>query len=536
MNILDRSPSRRLVPIAVAVLLLTAGVADTHAQALGSEPAPLDPAKVVAAMKKATKQYELLISEVPHESRQHGEQLIELLENAVHMAPDDAWVIGHLVGMKIKYGHLNEALEDARACRAYASWCFELEGFALHELGLIPEAEAAFMTSLTTMPVGLRCRRSNLSRVLTTDAARWYSALPCGARDVLTARIWWLADPLYMQPGNDRYTEHRVRLIAQELHDQTVALFEAMHGCKPSHRLALERLGWPETWWTYEVVFEAMPVRPFGYGFMPLLVDTSAGFGTTWDLQGTHETYDPLYGPVVRLAHQIAVLERNGEALIVAATDLRETPFRGFGAVRTGLVLMRDENDVPVIHADSGANGVFRFRAAGVADTVLASVEASQAGGGAGRARQFVARSAPTIDGFGVSDPLLFAWQDELPEQLDSIFPRMLGTTRIRADTPVGLFWEVYGAGHGDDLAVSISAVAEEQGLLRRLGAALGLVGPKTAMELTWQDAAGDYGITGRSLRLDLSHLSAGRYTLRVTITAPGRAPVTATRAVELIA
>jgi hypothetical protein len=45
------------------------------------------------------------------------------------------------------------------------------------------------------------------------DPRRGYRETACQEWAEVEARLWWLADPLYLRPGNDRYTEHRSRVV-----------------------------------------------------------------------------------------------------------------------------------------------------------------------------------------------------------------------------------------------------------------------------------------------------------------------------------
>ena len=86
--------------------------------------------------------------------------------------------------------------------------------------GNFAAADSAFSLALNSMPDSTRCHWLNLAPLLDDDLRDDYKKLTCSQREVADARIWWVADPLYMTPGNERRTEHYSRVLYTALeHD-----------------------------------------------------------------------------------------------------------------------------------------------------------------------------------------------------------------------------------------------------------------------------------------------------------------------------
>jgi hypothetical protein len=103
-----------------------------------------------------------------------------------------------------------------------------LLGFTRHNDKRFDEAERNFDAALAAMPVDKRCMWEDLGQIFNDVAlASYYSKRRCADRGEVNDRIWWLADPMWIVPGNDRRTEHYSRWVTAEL-----------------QRLEAELLGW----------------------------------------------------------------------------------------------------------------------------------------------------------------------------------------------------------------------------------------------------------------------------------------------------
>jgi hypothetical protein len=164
--------------------------------------------------------------------------ILSALDSLATIAPMSDWIAGQRVSFAIKSGELEHAAASADACRATLWWCQALRGYALHQIragsgaarfdsALVsaPAGTAAWETP--TMPSagdrGLRCEWADLSLLISDIALRSdYQARPCGEVGEFDRRFWWLADPLWSTPANERRDEHLARNVQARLRDQVL--------------------------------------------------------------------------------------------------------------------------------------------------------------------------------------------------------------------------------------------------------------------------------------------------------------------------
>jgi hypothetical protein len=75
-----------------------------------------------------------------------------------------------------------------------------------------------------------------------------------------------------------------------------------------------------------------------------------------------------------------------------------------------------------------------------------------------------------------------------------------------------------------------------DRGWLRKAVEWMGLAQQSRPVTLSWQEQVlSPTKVLGRSLELELPGLSAGGYTLQLTVTASGRMPLVTSRAIEVV-
>ncbi len=465
-------------------------------------------------------------------------QAIAALDVGGAALPGDDWITGHRVGMRVKTGELDLALELARDCQASEWWCAALLGFVLHERGEIEASERAYDLALSRMPEDLRCEWISEIHLFERHLYGWTRAGECEAFSELSSTVWWLSNPLFMEPGNDRRTEHLSRIVQLRFHNETLEL----HGpaCHPGHHWSLISHGFPPTRWSYAAPFE--PFDGPGLRFVPgreVRGDPFASREEDWETAPAwpEERYAvPRWSVLHPLPAQVALFQRNGVLHVAAASELRGHPLEGGAGLRTAVALSEGPDTPPTVlpFLRPGSPRLFRTDLAPV--PLVISMEAVTDEGAAGRTRWGHRPGAAAPGGLALSDPLLFAWEDGMEETLESVVPRMLGSTTVGAEGELGVFWEVYGVARGHDVDLSVAVVPEDRGIFRRLGEALRVLPRNASMEFTWREAPGEEAIAGRALRLDLSKLSPGRYTFRVSALGTGGTEVIATRSMEIVA
>ncbi|HXL87297.1 MAG TPA: hypothetical protein VN927_08790, partial [Gemmatimonadaceae bacterium] len=172
-------------------------------------------------------------------------ELLRDLEKAGNAVPGDDWIIGQRIRYLVE-GHDSSAISTARSCKATKWWCDALVGLALHVSGKFAAADSTFSVALEEMPALTRCHWLNLSPLLDDDLRDAYRKMSCAQREAADARIWWVADPLFMTPGNERRTEHFSRVLHTALQQDAANTYGSRWGGDLAE-LTL-RFGWAEKW------------------------------------------------------------------------------------------------------------------------------------------------------------------------------------------------------------------------------------------------------------------------------------------------
>lgn len=485
------------------------------------------------------------------------ERLLARLAEAAAVAPGDEWVAGQRVRYLLEAHRAEEAVAAAEACRSRGWWCAALVGYARHEAGDFARAEAAFETALGGMPEEERREWTDLSRLLAPGQEGAYRRLRGAARDSLERRFWWLADPLWSVPGNDRRTEHLSRWVTDRLQDRAATTEGWVWG--DDLREILLRYGSPTGWervrsWGYASAGTRPSViahyAPRSREFLPPLgaarepATLRAGDYRLED-EKPRTSYAPAYAKDFRAAeHQVAVFRRGERGVVVAAWDLDADSVPAATPVEAALVLARGPSSEPEIAraALAGATGTLRAEAA--PGPLFVSLEVRARADGADRigwARMAVEVPPPPASGIALSDVLLLRPAEALPETLEEAVAVARGSARVKAGERIGLFWEVYrtprGAGETPDtLSVSVSVAREgEPGLARRLGQALGVAGRDRAVRVTWKQEADGLPVLPRALAVAIPDLRPGEYTLRVSVRQGEGEEVAAERRVRVV-
>ena len=485
----------------------------------------------------------------PARIRQARTRLIAALDGAGTALPGDDWIIGQRVRYLLEDSQPQAATLVAEQCRATPWWCAALHGLVRHVSGDFAAADSSFAAALGAMPEEERCRWTNISSLLDGDLAGRYRHWDCGARAALEERWWWLSQPLWSQPGNDRRTEHFARHAMARLEEGRRTLFGLFWA--DDLRDVLVRYGWP-TFWTREpldyLTVSAEPKvtghdRSPAFHFAPrahALDHPESATADDWTLDPprARERYAPAYATSVHaLDDQVSVFRRRDSCLVVAASNLSADTAMAGQSARAALVLASNERDRVIIEQQSRLDRPDVLLATAPCGPMLLSLEVmAPASRHVARTRHGVLLDAHAT----ISDLLLLDAGDSLPTDVAMAIPSALASNRVRVDRPLGLFWEVYGlSSGGEEVTTSVTVARHRSGWLRRAVEAVGLAGHRRDVSLQWTEVliprADEPDVAGRALALDLSSLSPGRYRIEVTVTANGRGPVTVRRDIELV-
>jgi hypothetical protein len=477
-----------------------------------------------------------------------AERRRELLEDFAEAAadlPGDEWIAGQRVRYLVEAGEDDGAVAAARACRAEGWWCAALEGLALHEAQRFPESEQAFDSALAAMPAEDRARWTGVEVLLRPADKRTWRTTPEGDRERLARRIWWLADPLWSEPGNDRLTEHFARWTMDRI-QQRARQVDALRWGDDMTEIVL-RYGWFTAWERSEPttmggVQSGSAVgynEPRTWEFIPPLEtvrDPTLLRGDEWPLAETQPTitrYAPEYARhIMMLPHQLAVFPRRGAALLVAGYALPEDSLPADPCLHAALVAMDDaggrRTESP--WQPNAASGALYVELP-APNTVISLELREDSTRSVARRRQAVAWDADAR----VSDLLLLAHPDARPVEVMEAARIARGSAILAPGERVGVFWEMYDVEASDSVQVRVGLIPGRAVWGRRRLEAIGIVKGARTVRMGWSEGVEAGPVVGRSLAVGIPpDLRPGDYTLEVTVTGPGLAPATARRPITV--
>jgi len=479
----------------------------------------------------------------PIATRDARDSLISVLTAAAQQVPGDAWVVGERVMYLAEAGRHGDAVDAATECRGAAWWCAALTGYAYHTSGLEVEAAAAFDTALREMPEAIRCRWRDISWLLDDHTSGRYRHTACAERGAIEERFWWLADPMYSVPANERRNEHYSRLVISRLQERGFSPWGIPWG--DDLRELTVRYGWPVRWMrsrSHHLMSDPLAgvagLQPEpSYQFEPsrqAMDDPLAARTEDWNLRpaDARARYADLHArSILSMQPEMALFLRGDTALVVALYDVSEDSVLGAAHLEAALILARNEHDTPVLDTVHGAPAAGALVARVSWEPTLASVEL-RADDGSRAARTRFAVHPPGTTGVTVSDLLFYDPVGKTPTSLGEALPRAMPVHRREPGTKLGLYWETYGLGsQGDSAQVEVSVKKLGGGLFKALFGGKG----KTPTSLRWIERAQPHDdMAPRGVTLDLAGLSPGHYRIEVRVSHAGSADATTARELEI--
>lgn len=156
-------------------------------------------------------------------------RFLERLKKAAIDEPSEPYPIAHAVYAHTRLRRTATAVDLAIECSSVEWWCDLLRGLAHHHRDMPERAEEYFRRGLLAADRELACRLAGVGELLTRRDRDTYDDLNCSTRTEFEARFWWLADPMFSMPGNDRWTEHISRRFELVLHEPIVWLTGNQH-------------------------------------------------------------------------------------------------------------------------------------------------------------------------------------------------------------------------------------------------------------------------------------------------------------------
>jgi hypothetical protein len=476
--------------------------------------------------------------------------LLGTLDSAARAAPQDAWIRSRLTWYSIEAGDTTAAIAAARECRdgEVAWWCDALLGLALHAAHRFAEAERAFQRALAAMPESTRCQWTDVTPLLDGDAEDLIDSAPCNARDSLTGRLWWLADPFHSIEGNELRSEHFARLTFAVLHERWRSSHPFRWG--DDMRQMVLRYAWPVAWSRDRARERSPTLGGFSmaltghepvpaYDYFPEAAAITSPYTADtshWRLRrdraSTHYAH-PFAAPMRPLRHQFARLRRGDSLLVVAAWTATGDTLFAKGVARVALALSRDDGRVQeVVRSDASEPRGVLTQLTTMADQ-LASLELFAANSrAAARARQGL-RALHLTGGVAMSDILLLA-PGPAPRTFDDVLDRLLPDGRLPDEREVTLYWELYGIRLEEAPRVTVAVARVRTSFGRRLAERLGFREEPQTIEMQWATDAPAATRAAGSVTLDLRDRPSGTWRISVTVTDSSGRAATATRDLEI--
>jgi hypothetical protein len=523
--------------------------------------------------------------------------LVARFAAAARANPSSPWLAGQLVRLNLDQNDIAAARSAARACRQSRAWCLLLEGYVEQAAGRIALADTIFSRAVAVMKGPERCQWTSVATLLDARSRAAYERIDCADRDSVDATFWWLADPLYIEPGNARRVEHFARQVLVRLH-ASAGVDERWDWRPQSGGDALAamivRYGWPShLYWAgnyeanghydwlgfHDATLDAAPeyelpryhaAPSWGAVLDPSTLSSAdasrfaprMGYGAIdWE----NDFWPPEHarralGPVLDLPEQMVIFRRDNDALLAIGMDVPQKFFAPGARVPydASVIAARDATDrwVPSRESlvlDGRGTTVLVSPLSSRAQIVSAELAPADAAPGlAVRVRRAVHPPAPLsvlqAGEVALSDPLFYrpGAAVDPPANTAEAVASMFGSLALN-EKRIGVFWETYGIAPGDTVDVSLHLTSlDRPGVLRRLGSAIG-IGDAEASEVTvsWREPrsrekqttiyAGDVPIQSRGVVLDVSRMRPGRYTVEITVTRHGAPPATARRDVTIV-
>ena len=480
-------------------------------------------------------------------------ELLAGLDSLGALIPGDHWIFGQRVRYLVEASRFASAEALVRRCTLPERWrCDAHLGFVHHNRTEFAQAEQAFGRAIATMPDELRREWTAPGFFLDRELRRWHAEQPDSAAAL--ARLWMLADPLFLAEGNDRWTGHMSRWSYSMSAERAGNPFEMSWGDDLTE--VVVRYGWPDGWertWPrvgqsrHRVIGRDLPGAFRTFPPREVLArDPAGGEPVGWEIPQHHSrsAYRPPYlDSLGVLDGQAARFWRPGHVVVVGAwTAPREMLAAGdveaarnveAAGVLAGLFVEQDGE----IRADERAiadpgQPVRLIARVPWADWGTLSLEAwVPEARRAYRLRAGMGFRQLPAGLMAVSD-LVFLETGAEPGSLDELVGVLRTSSEVGSGEALGVALEVYGLGtRGVPVRFHTRVERRGEGLLRRIGRWLRLAGPSEAVSVSWEESGPrSPDALFRTFTIGLPALRPGKYDAVVEVSAPGRPPLTARR------
>ena len=507
------------------------------------------------------------------------------LDSAAKLLPGDLHLTGQRVRFALDARDVAGAARAALSCTGNAAQCSLLQALVLYRLGDVARADSSFAAAAAQMGDSERCAWNDVRALLDEDERVVYERLSCADRAQFEAQLWWLADPLWIEAGNERRVEHFARRVMISLaaafgEDERQRFTPRKGGDAVIESLV--RYGWPSHmfwggpgvdrahggWLLTHVADTAAPyvvreyTRERRYHVLPSLRALNAPFEILpdpWEISAPNG--DDNWWPVEHYARdasdiaqfpvgQSGMLRRRDVARFVWAADVDSAVVAG----RLTATVFESRSVAVVKRVASAtihAGKPIALDASLREGPTLIGIEIPGDSTRAAMRARFGATIAEPLSALGsgraLSEPLLIDPPADAARVDDSVaVARMYGSATFAKLNRIGVYWESYGFRANDTLDVELRITREDQpNVVQRAIRVLGLGSPAGgSVGVRWREVPGsnrsiqrlegDVPVQMRSIVVELSRLARGRYRLQLAMNRPGEAPSLSERMFEL--
>ncbi|MGV3710716.1 MAG: hypothetical protein ACO1Q7_17975 [Gemmatimonas sp.] len=535
--------------------------------------------------------------------RREREQLLRTLAEAQSRNPDDMWIFAQRVRFTIDQRSPANARELLRECPGTSIECARIGGLVEEFAGDVGKAEAYFREAevgrSATRAAGDSGARSCVDpevwllfmvgdREKLSDAA-------CDEQRRFVDRMWWLADPLWSVPGNERYVAHNARQVMMDMRsvlDRDERYVWSQVGGGNAMRELVVRYGWPGyTYWpggAFEEEISRIREDPQRLRFVAppytakeyspdrsALIPHIDGINNPLTITSQHWTLHLPEGkdqddwwptehmmlfPILKLLPEGQWAQWRRDSTIEFAMTVDNAVRNGVdtaahGPTRAALVASSGTQEFRVLDdRELPVRSTLRLSARYPSQPFVMSAEVR-----ARTVREPMLRSRfglappPALremrDGELAMSDLAFMFVADrgrpLPTELDAVRAAMAGSTTFSRSDPVAIYWESYGYRPTDSVTFSLRINRREDiGIARRLGSALGVASAlDDSVSISWTESGGSVNgtviagvrpIIGRSVAVDLNRLPPGNYSLSIVMQRSGAPPSRSERVFSL--
>lgn len=525
--------------------------------------------------------------------------LIQRLSVALTQYPQDEWIAGQLVRFTIDQRVPKNSVKAALRCRQSSSTCASLQGLALEQAKNYAAAEAAFRRADSIERAephnkDALCIDDAVLMLIRSDDRDKIRDADCATQQTFVDRLWWLADPLWGIPGNERFVAHGSRLTSVALRSITNRderyvwdLFNGGQGVRET----VIRYGWPSyTFWPgsalqnqIQRVLDLMPARKTQPPYTvkeyldaqsALIPNGSAIFdpfhvtNDSWDMwRSASSDRDKWWAPEFMMpatrvqpmvSGQDVMWRRDANIVYQLAVDdplsNRDTASKELSrAVLWGGTDPKSTRKLADALIDEGHT--LRLKTLLSSDPLVLSAEilprtqAEQA-----QRNRYGVTPPPTLremkpGEFALSDPIVMRMPNRemaLPTEEAGVLRYMAGGLKFPATEPVALYWESYGFVPGDTVQVELKIRRDDNvNVARRLGSFLGVASAlRDSVSIKWTEPDARHGTTtvsavkpvvGRSVALDLQGLPPGEFLVTIEMRKGANISAKGQRRIEIV-